>query len=457
MIFPVSGDVRASFVVAGLFRGVWSGLAGGLVLRRSPLVHLAVAMGVGASIGAAALYFGLKVIAAWEVPVAVALAVGVAVGTHLLAQRFGERIAVALALALVLTGLVWQIGVLPGPFQANQNKFLAEISREPVAEQYGFDGQIFLRTMFLTKAGMPYYEAFTKAIVEDRRFTVAPPLTFNYREPWPARFVALLPGNAGIDAWLVFAALAVAAIVGGFVLARRFVPPGVALLGSMFLATYYAYPLTTKWFPLIELWSGAVAVWVVIALLKGRWWAAAGLVTVAVAMRELMVYLIPVGWSAWAFRPDRRKLLLPVLAMTVLPVAVLVYHVAFAPGSLRAQGGSVGMWMHGGLVNLVAAMRFCGKRVAWGNYTMPDVAVLAFLGAALVPFAWRKALLVSAVSIPLLALAVLGNGVYGYYWGGVAQPLLIAIAPLAFLALIPAEPSSGDHQTDDPATQGCES
>ena len=443
--FPLNPAVRDSFVVAGLFRGLWCGLVGGLALSSASRVRVGIATAAGAVLGGIVVRLATRSIAVWVLVASLVLAVVVALAVQELSRRIGTRWAASVALVLVAVGLSWQIGLLPGPFAAPQRQFLVGVSQEPVAEHYDFDGKLFLKTMFLVKTGVPYYSAFQRAYVQDSRLTSTPPLKFNYREPWPARFVALLPGNPGIDAWLVFLALVAASGVGAYVLASKFVTSGVALLGSMLLASYFAFPLATKWFPLIEFWAGALAVWVIAALVRERWWLAAAFLTVAVAMRELMIYLIPVMAIGWLLYPQRRKVWLPMAAAIVLPALVLGYHFAVAPGAWGlGAGGGASAWLKGGLKALVAAMRFSDKYIVLGKLMMPALPILALVGAVQASGWWRKALLVSAVVIPTIALAMLGNGVYGYYWGAIVQPIELSMVPLLFIVLLPAVAAKRD-------------
>jgi hypothetical protein len=435
VVFPLVPGVRWGLVTAALLRGVWSGLVAGLALRSASLPRVAAVAAVGAGLGAVAIRLGFPSAATWGLLAAVALAVAVALAMRLIAERWGKRLAVTCAMVLVLAGLAWQIGLLPGPYWATQHKFLRKVAQEPLAEKYGFDGKIYLRTMFLMKEGLPYYPAFTKAIIEDKRSFAPPPLVFNYREPWPASFVALLPGNAGLDAWGVFLALVIASMVGAYMLASQFVAPGVSLLGPMLLSSYFSYALTTKWFPLVELWAGALAVWVIVALLRERWLAGAILVTVAVAMRELMVYLIPVGAFTWLFYPQRRKVVLPMIALIVLPVIVLGYHAMSAPGTLAAGGLST--WLHGNVTTLVRALQFSSNYVPWGRWVMLVAPLAALAGALQVTVAWRKALLGAAVGVPSIALALFSTGHFGNYWGAIEAPVVLCLSPLAFTVLLP--------------------
>lgn len=430
--------------MAGLFRGLWAGLAGGMLLPKASWRAVAGVTAAGAFVGGVLSKYQLKTLAAWEILVATGIAVLVALALRWMVRRGWQNAAVALALACIIAGLAWQIGLLPSPFSAPLRERLRTVATEPTAERYDFDGEIFIKTMFLVKRGVPYFEAYGQAMTEHSGYNAPPSLKFNYREAWPARFVVLVPGNPGLAAWGTFLALVLVAIISAYWLCCPFVAPGAALLGPMLLVSYFSFPLTTKWFPLTELWAGCVAVLAITLFVRERWWAAALAVTLAVAVRELMVYLIPVGVLAWLVYPQRRKALLPVIALVALPVATMAYHLLAAPGALVSPAaGGVSSWLRAGPDTLSAALRFSAKYVPLGKKTMQVVPIIALLGAMQVSRLWRKTLLVSAVLVPMAALAVFSNGVYGYYWGGIAQPLLLAMVPLAFVFALPR--TSGRH------------
>jgi len=158
-----------------------------------------------------------------------------------------------------------------------------------------------------------------------------------------------------------------------------------------------------------------------------------------------MIYLIPVMAIGWLLYPQRRKVWLPMAAAVVLPALVLGYHFAGAPGAWGlGAGGGASAWLKGGLKALVAAMRFSDKYIVLGKLMMPALPILALVGAVQASGWWRKALLVSAVVIPTIALAMLGNGVYGYYWGAIVQPIELSMVPLLFIVLLPAVAAKRD-------------
>ena len=436
LAFPTIAGVRSAFLVAAVCRGVWCGLVSGLARPKGSWRRAGVIAAVSAIVGALAVRFGMASIAVWQMAVAVVIAVAVAAIASLMTARKLTTVAIVIGLLAVLLGLGWRSGVLPGPFAQPTRAFLAGVAQEPTGA-FHFDGQSILKTIFLVKRGVPYYTAFGQSVAENPGYGTTPKQVFNYREPWPARFVALLPGNPGIDAWGTFFALVAAAIVGAYLLSSQFVSPGAALLGPMLLAAYFSFPVVTKWFPLVELWGGALAVLAVAAFTRERWWIAAILVAVAVAVRELMVYLIPAGLVAWALYPKRKTVRGAAIALVVLPVVVLVYHVVSALAVVGpTSSGGLSTWMHGGVASLVTALRFCSNYMPWGKFVSLAAPILALLGAVLVPGAWRKALLISAIGIPTVALALFSSGASGYYWGGIMQPLALTMVPLAFVPVL---------------------
>ena len=75
-------------------------------------------------------------------------------------------------------------------------------------------------------------------------------------------------------------------------------------------------------------------------------------------------------------------------------------------------------------------------------YTLVPVAALA--GALMTPAKWTKALLAAAVLVPLTALTLFSSPAWGEYWGAIAMPLLLALAPLAAVRIMPSEALPAD-------------
>ena len=431
---------------AGAVRALACGLVAGFAGKR------AADWWLSALVGAAGALVGLMAVAVLVPPeqvgatmsesvlAALLLAPAVAAGLCYLASILPDpRIAEVAALAIVIGLFLFGTGVLPGPAQAKSAELHQQFSMEPQPEQYGFDGVIFLRTNWLMQQGMPYYQAFIKAWNEDSRLGGDPRGLFNIRQPWIYYLWLGLPGPPGVKVLDWFVAFACVTMTVAYVAARRFVAPVAALLAPIALTAYFAMPALTLWFPLSEYWAGMAAVAFLCALVYERWNLAGVLVMAAFAFRELMLFLVPIYLIAWFVGGRKRSAIPGLVAAVVGPFALLGIHAYLSP--VHGQTAGVAFWLQGGVKPLVDSLRFSGDLSAGSQWTYLAIPVVALAGAAQARPTWNRWWLDAAVIVPVVSLIVFSNGQWGYYWGAIAQPLMMTMIPLAALFAWPSSRS----------------
>ncbi|HEY5506419.1 MAG TPA: hypothetical protein VIK83_02915, partial [Coriobacteriia bacterium] len=270
------------------------------------------------------------------------------------------------------------------------------------------------------------------------RLDGTPPGLFNIRQPWLFWLWRYLPGPAGskLIGWFVAWALGTSACA--YLLARRFLEPGIALLAPIAVSGYLMWPALSIWLTLSEFWAGCVAVWFLTAMVYRRWTLGAGLAALAFAFRELMLFLVPI-YVVWWLVAGRPKKGLPGLGVILLgPVVLLGLHASWAPVHGQA-GQGISYWLSGGLDKLVAALRFSGDLVPLSAYLYLLAPALALGGALMTPSRGSRALLGAAVLVPVVSLAVFSNGEWGYYWGAIAMPSILALVPFSAVRVMPAQ------------------
>jgi hypothetical protein len=428
--------VDASHLLRGALAG---GVIGLLAWRRISLLS-----GVGAALGAAllgdlAIESSGGSISVSGVLVGVAASGVVSATVQLLARRGRERMATLGLLLVVQLGFLWVAGVLPGIYRQAVPALHAKLV-EPIPEQYDFDGRIYLKTYYLMERGEPYYRAFATAYTEDARYAHPPEAKLNYREPLLFEIWRWLPGRTGGSLHTWFLALVAVVMALGYRLARQFVGPGTALLAPIVLSGYFmAAAWSTTWFLFPEFWAGGVAVAAALAFVRARWLTTALLIGLAVALRELMIYLVPAFVVGWMLHPKRRGPW-PALAVgVILPLVALAAHWIAAPGRPAEATNDLAPWLHGGLAPLKAALEFSNGFVVTAPSAFLWAPVAALVGSALVRPWWRAGFLLAALGFALIGLTAFSGGAFGYYWGAALQPLVLALAPVAALRLDPAE------------------
>jgi dolichol-phosphate mannosyltransferase len=438
----------ASETVDGLWQGMPArGLIAGAVVALA-FDHKGKPWPV-AALAAIAAMLGVLVLGAVE-PVAAVLGVACAAAAGaggVLAVRRGARRALAFAALLLILGTyLWTLGVIPGPNSEPMTAFKnATIAPEPVDEQYASDGFIYLKAFHLMEAGVPYYDAMKTALVSDARIDRAPTSAFNYRPPLPFYLWMLFPGAGGIAVWNGLVILTLAAAISALFVGSRLAGEGAALLGPALLLSYFAHPLAAPgvesvavwtWFSFPEYWAGGLLVIVAAAVLADRWKAAAVWFTLAVATNFLTLALGPALFAAWVARRgwtnERAALAIGVLG----PVAVIGTHLMWAPAS-GASTMDLTAWTNGGWSRLTDALAFSGDYFPGGSAPLLWVPLLGFAGGLWARGLHRKVFVIGATLSATLFLLIVSSGEWGYYWGVVWQPLMIALVPGVFGLLLP--------------------
>ncbi len=424
-------------------RALACGLVVGLSVRSIREILPAAGLSAVAGVLAMAVFAlspGARKLVAPQVPdmlavVVVCAVVAVVVGW---ACSRGRLRAVVLVALVVIVGLqLYQTGMVPGTPRDLTVATRARVSTEPQAEVYRFDGDLFIKIDYLVAQGVPYYQAFLRAFDQDARLQGQPPGLLNIRQRWLFEFWNILPGPPGLRVLWGFNVLAVATMLAGYGVARRFVEPAAAIIAPIAIGGYLLMPALTLWFPLSEYWAGMVAVFFLYAMVTERWTWGAVLVVVAFAFRELMLFLVPV-YVVWWLVSSRRREAVGGLAVAILgPVVLLGLHALWSPvGGQSAEG--VSRWFQGGAQRLIDALQFSGDLVGASDRIYLIVPLLALAGAFATRAVWTKALLCAAVAVPVIALTVFSGGVWGYYWGAIAMPMLLALVPLVAGVVVPS-------------------
>ena len=173
-------------------------------------------------------------------------------------------------------------------------------------------------------------------------------------------------------------------------------------------------------------------------VMKRRWLAAAVALTIAVAFRDLLALLVPAYLLAWFLSGDRRDYrLAPVVALIGPLLAVFqrfTSDVAVAESSVASSVMDIlPTYLHGGLEQYLEALRFSDTLIWGGRAVLVVIPVLALIGGIAAARRWKKAYVLSSILAIHVFILLLSSGEWGYYWGAMAQPLTIALAPAVFV------------------------
>lgn len=373
------------------------------------------------------------------------------------AVRHGQGRAVAVVgVAIIGLSLMWQVGVLPGAPRTALAGYRAYLATDPVPEQYGFDGGVWEYTTTQMKQGVDYTEAAVTAFLGHSGFDVAPTSVLNYPQRWLFDIWRMMPGTGRSAPWRTMLLFALSILPAGYALVRRFAHPAVALVAPTALAAYYTYPLLTQWTTFDEFYGGGLAVVALWLLVTKRWtWAAIAL-SAAVGSRELMFVLVPVFVVAWALNPQRRANWPSLAIVLVLPAALLAYHwTVAAPGTGVSGAASFGAWLqNSGYEHLRNSLQFSTDFIPGASWRKWVLAALALGTVSLGRTWWERAALLGFPLATLTLLFLFSNSIYDYYWGAIAMPIVLALAPAILGWVAPSAEMAQEHGWVDAKKKG---
>lgn len=403
--------------------------------------------------------------AAWLPGVAIAaLVAGVLAAVLGFALSRSKRLDAVMAFVavVVLLGSVWLAVFQQAAQVRSDGRTLVEVLQQPVQIK-GSDPDEVLYLAYLRELerGVPYYSAASQVLAEASRVRVSPinltsPLS--YRLPtlyWLLSRVST-SGRTVLVAALVLATLAVASAFG---LARRFVPPSLALLGSTIVAAYFVGYLNGPMLLDAELWAGAFGLAFTAAFVRscdGRGsrsafrWLALSAAIAASLVRELGVAFILVGLAAAlleAPRPNWRAAIPWLAGLSVVgAVYALHWHAAAAAILVAApvKQAVTNSWLQPFGRPLSSGVRYAGDVMAVNPALSFALVGLGLLGSLVATRDTEKRFVLVAVAVGgTLAVSFLGpSGAVGElgltpaHWVAVVMPTVLACVPLAFTPFV---------------------
>jgi hypothetical protein len=159
----------------------------------------------------------------------------------------------------------------------------------------------------------------------------------------------------------------------------------------------------------------------------------------AVAIRELMLFLPVAGLVAAALLPAerRRDALIVWGTALVASVAVLGAHAAAADRIVTAtRDAAAWLSMRGGVANIVAGLRHATRFMSASEMIVLVVSACGVVGAFLQKERAYRAFLLVSIALPFTLFLMSWNGAVDEltqkpvnYWGAIVAPLVFALVP----------------------------
>ncbi len=396
----------------------------------------------------------------------------VAFGAAWLVRRGMLRpgVVVALGAALLIANLWLTTSVLLPGRQVVDGRTLSEFLTTPPKPNTKQADQAYYVAVasYMKRDGLSYYQAVKRAYNENTVWGYNPPNVLAVREPLLFYVWTLFADLRGA----VWAMVALASAAGALALAvpRGLSRPTARLIATGGVVSYLLYFTTLPYVLGFEPWGGALAVVCagLFALAIGATpaglgtpdapvddaqhvrrrllMASAALVAfIAVACRELMLFLPAAGLAAALFSPKReRRFDLAVwIGALVAAVSAWAMHACAAQSIITPRSGLEKWAFRGNLETLVMGVTHGSQQLSAQGWIMVTLAVLGVIGAAVQAERQYRVFALVALGLPLVFFVFAWNGAIDIttgakvnYWGSIVNPLLLAFVPAALL-LIP--------------------
>jgi hypothetical protein len=440
-------------VLVGALTGVLASFSASSAVRAGVASGLAVLLGA-----VVAPVFGLAILP-WAIVAALVAGVA-ALATRLTVDtgRVRPALVLALVVALVIASFWLSTVTLARDQHLASGPTLFEFLDAPPAPGSKQPDQMFYNAvLFKMRAGEDYYPAYRQAFHENGLWGADPPTIISVREPLLPDLLVKLPGGMRGPIWGL-TLLASVAIVAAIALPRNLADPSVRCVSVVAVAAYLLAFTTTPLVIGFEAWGACLGV-LSAALFaismertaadSRRHWlliVAAALAVLAVAVREIMIFLPVAGLAAAFFaEKNRRRFDVSVWGAALAgSLAVWGLHALAARGIitpsdvLRKQAA-----VFGGFGNVVAAIKYAAFYITTYRPLLVVLALLGIAGAFLQRERQYRVFMVICLLLPLVTFFFAWNsaidaptGAQVNYWGVVMGPLLFAMIP-AVLGAIP--------------------
>lgn len=448
----------------GVAPAVQTGIVVGIVAAFSATAgwRSAVAAGAAGVIGGLLLPVaggGSTLVAAATAAMVAAVAALVAFGARWAVDRgaIRKQLVVMLGMAIII-GNLWLSTATLGSQQVvieGQTMFQFMVSKpQPNVRQ---PDQVFYKNVVQKmRAGTNYYDAWRQAYHENAVWGRDPSSAISVRQPLLLSVLATLPGDGRSPIWLMTLVASIAAVLS-MAMVRGLHEHAIALVSAAAVASF-ALSFTTLPFVFgFEPWGGLLAV-IAVSLfaqsqggkpepLRRRLMIASAVIAVlAVAVRELMVFLPLAGIAAAFFAPkeQRRFDLVAWIGALITSAVALGAHV-LAAQRIISPGPGLEQWLgRGSIDNLTMGLVNGAKYISTSYLVLVALAFIGIGGALLVRDRPYRVFLIVAIFLPLGGFLFAYNGAIDQatgkvinYWGPVITPVIYAMVPAILLAFTP--------------------
>lgn len=347
-------------------------------------------------------------------------------------NRLKKRV-VAVVLIILVGGLYFSA-------MAEGKQVLAELTHDPGTE-YTTDMRGFLKTYYLMRSGGDFYSSFNEGMKiafhgDDFAVDIA-----GWRQPFIFDLWERVPGNGSQIYWLGITLLS-GALVASYFMAKKFLPPSLALVAPIFLWPYFHYPLVDLSILQPEWWGMGFFLIGLTWLFYRHNFLAAGFFLMAMLTR--MVYFLPVGLICLIILLAKRGKQFRWLG-AALVIFLFHYLVIYLPQVFKFHLVLFSGSISGNIIAFRSALAFSSWNYVFGPFQL--LLVLSFLTfPGLLAGLKQKSHQLETLILLTIEAAIIGGillaaytgrmSKWNDYWGIYFIPLIIISFPIATKFLV---------------------
>ena len=306
------------------------------------------------------------------------------------------------------------------------------LSISPQPGTYRTDMDDFLRTHYLMKQGLNYYQSYKLAINQNPFKSSVPENIWSWRLPtvfylW--KFVSINQSHNIYYLFLIFSGLTLYLSYKILTLLLPIKDKDYAILAPFLIIPYFVFASRDTTILQTEWWAVFPMIAALYFDLKNKPWLAALMYSLTVITREL--FIIPIAILALVnLISNRKKLKIYVIPIFIFIFAV-VLHSQFVIQYISSTDSLVAPRIHqlGGKI-ILATLAFGSWEYIFFRFRIFVLAHLLALLGVINNFSKNIFWVISFLSFPLSFL-IIGSSTYNDYWGIFYVPFILMAAPLA--------------------------
>jgi hypothetical protein len=306
---------------------------------------------------------------------------------------------------------------------------------EPAPGQYNNYNSLNLKTFYLMKHGVGFYQAYSLAYAEKADTPgMTPGNLWNWRLPTVFYLWNWLLPKDGFYIFYLYLIICIMMLWFSYSIASVYLEPPLGLVAPLSVVPLFVYGAAGFWYTFPEYWG----VFFLMAALWGIFKNNLPLIAVGfiLALITRSFFLIPwFGIMLFALIKKEKK----EIPAYILPASVFLFaflaHYSKVMGMSGAEVSPPGEWVRGNFQHFFATIRFSSVLLSGHLISLSLIIVMAIITTVIMRHDEKIRMLAGSAFLPMILFMFVGPDTERAYWGIIYLPVLILLASLGLTVL----------------------